>query len=213
MTAHSPLGLGDRALKRGVDIAVSSAGLVLFGWLIIVLWVVATIDTGKNGFFAQVRVGRHGKRFKILKIRTMRDRERHGTMVTRAGDPRITRIGALMRRFKLDELPQLVNVFVGQMSVVGPRPDVPGFADRLTGRDRIVLAVRPGITGPATLAFRSEEALLERQRDPERYNRDVLFPRKVRINRRYVENYSLADDLRCLWRTIRNLYHGDGGAA
>lgn len=202
MTSRSPLGARDRFLKRTVDILLSFIGLLLLGWLILILWFVATIDMGRNGFFTQVRVGLHGKRFRILKIRTMRDRSEHQTTVTRAGDPRITRVGALIRRFKLDELPQLVNVLLGHMSFVGPRPDVPGFADRLMGPDRVVLSVRPGITGPASLAFRGEEEILDQQADPEEYNQDVLYPRKIRINRHYIENFRLQDDFKYMWHTI-----------
>jgi lipopolysaccharide/colanic/teichoic acid biosynthesis glycosyltransferase len=108
----------------------------------------------------------------------------------------------MLRCFKLDELPQLWNVLKGDMSFVGPRPDVSGFADELIGEDRIVLSVRPGITGPATLAFREEESLLQAQADPETYNREVLFPEKVRINKKYVTEYRFQDDLLLILRTV-----------
>ena len=127
-----------------------------------------------------------------------------GTTVTTSYDARITGIGAILRRLKLDELPQLINVLTGTMSFVGPRPDVPGYADRLDGDDRVVLSVRPGITGPATLHFRNEEELLAGQEDPEWYNREVIYPAKVRMNRHYIENYSLREDLRLIWRTVFN---------
>ena len=122
--------------------------------------------------------------------------------MTTADDPRVTRLGRLLRRTKIDELPQLFNVLAGHMSFVGPRPDVPGFADRMDGPDRIILSVRPGITGPASFQFRNEEALLAAQEDPERFNREVLFPEKLRLNRAYVENYRVADDVVCLVRTV-----------
>jgi lipopolysaccharide/colanic/teichoic acid biosynthesis glycosyltransferase len=124
------------------------------------------------------------------------------TSVTTQRDPRITALGRIFRRTKLDELPQLINVLLGHMSIVGPRPDVPGFADRLRGRDRIILEVRPGITGPATLRYRDEEELLALQNDPERYNQEVLYPGKVRLNRWYVENYSFRADLCFIVRTV-----------
>jgi lipopolysaccharide/colanic/teichoic acid biosynthesis glycosyltransferase len=124
------------------------------------------------------------------------------TTVTSARDPRITRLGRFFRRTKLDELPQLINVLLGQMSFVGPRPDVPGFADQLNGADRLILAIRPGITGPATLAFRDEEVLLAAQADPERYNREVIYPEKVRLNRIYIEQYNLRKDLTYLIQTV-----------
>src|SRR5688572_8920989 len=117
------------------------------------------------------------------------------TVVTTEHDPRITPLGRWFRKTKLDELPQLINVLLGQMSLVGPRPDVPGFADQLSGEDRIILSVHPGMTGPATLRFRYEEQELARQVNPERYNRDVIYPEKVRLNREYVESYSFTKDI------------------
>jgi len=122
--------------------------------------------------------------------------------ITVAGDPRITGIGRLLRRWKLDELPQVWNVIRGEMSLVGPRADVPGFADRLDGGSRLILAVRPGITGPATLRYRDEEVLLALQKDPIRFNSDVVFPDKVRINKAYVEQLSFGSDLRCIAATV-----------
>lgn len=196
------LSLRDRLLKRGLDLSVAAAGLVLAAPFLAAGWLAATLDTGRNGFFLQERVGRHGRRFKVVKLRTMRDRPGIDTSVTTSRDPRITRLGRLLRRTKLDEVPQLFNVLVGDMSLVGPRPDVPGFADTLEGEDRSVLSVRPGITGPATLRFRDEEELLAAQAEPDRYNREVLFPEKVRINRLYVEQYRFTEDLRLLWRTL-----------
>lgn len=199
-----PQGLsrGQAALKRGFDLAVAAAGLALTGWLIALAWLAATLDTGRNGFFTQARIGRWGRPFRVVKIRTMRPDPARRTPVTTEDDPRITPLGRFFRRTHIDELPQLVNVLLGQMSLVGPRPDVAGFADRLEGDDRILLSVRPGITGPATLKFRDEEALLARQPDPERYNREVLFPEKVRINKAYVRDYRFRDDLFYLWKTL-----------
>ncbi len=133
----------------------------------------------------------------------MRDVDGVATVVTTRDDPRITPLGQLLRRAKLDELPQLINVIKGDMSFVGPRPDVPGFADLLEGEDRIVLSIRPGITGPATLKYRNEEEMLSGIDDPETYNRDVIFPDKVAINRRYIEHYSLTGDVRYIIETVR----------
>ncbi len=197
------------ALKRSLDLLVSTLGLIAFGWLIVLAALAATIDTGKNGFFTQVRVGRNGRRFRIVKLRTMREVPSITTTVTADGDARITRLGRLLRKLKLDELPQLINVFIGQMSLVGPRPDVPELTDTITGDDRIILTVRPGITGPATLKYRNEESLLARQGDPEAYNADVIFPDKVRINADYVRNWSLRGDLRYLLLTVTGA-SGDG---
>lgn len=202
--AHQPAILrpGNRIAKRTFDIVLAMLGLILCGWLMLIAALLATIDTRQNGFFTQTRVGQDGRLFRTIKIRTMRKVTGVTTTVTSACDPRITRLGRFFRRTKLDELPQLINVLLGQMSFVGPRPDVPGFADQLSGADRVILAIRPGITGPATLAFRHEEQLLAAQADPERYNREVIYPEKVRLNRVYVENYSLRKDLTYLMQTV-----------
>lgn len=192
-----------RLIKRSFDLIFSFLGLLCFGWLIIISWLMATIDTGKNGLFTQERVGQSGHLFKLIKIRTMRDLPGLDTTVTIKSDPRITPLGKIFRRTKIDELPQLINVFLGEMSFVGPRPDVPGFADRLPEEDRrIILSVRPGITGPATIKYRKEEELLANVDAPEAYNRDIIFPDKTRINREYVENYKLMDDLKYIWLTV-----------
>lgn len=196
------MSLLNRFLKRGFDVVVASIGLVLTFWLIGIAYFIALIDTKKNGFFIQARVGRSGRHFNVLKIRTMREITDFTTTVTTVHDPRITRVGRFFRKTKIDELPQLVNVFLGHMSFVGPRPDVPGFADKLKGEDRIVLSIRPGITGPATLKYRDEEELLAQQLDPERYNEEVIFPDKVRINREYVKNYTFRTDLKYIFQTL-----------
>ncbi len=192
----------ERFIKRGFDIVVSSVLLAAFGWVMVVGYVIATISTRQNGFFLQKRVGKDGKIFHIIKLRTMRDLPRIDTTVTTDNDPRITKAGALLRKTKIDEFPQLINVLMGQMSLVGPRPDVPGYADKLEGEDRVILSVRPGITGPATLKYKDEERLLAMQKDPKKYNDEVIYPDKVRINREYVENYSFRKDLHYLYRTL-----------
>jgi len=191
-------------VKRAFDILVSFTGLILAGWLIVLAWLVAASDTRSNGFFIQSRIGRGGKLFPVIKIKTMYPRSQIGSTVTTVNDARISRSGYFFRRTKIDELPQLINVLVGQMSLVGPRPDVPGFADLLQGDDCMILSVRPGITSPATIKYRDEETLLAQQNDPEQYNRDVIFPDKVRINREYVENYSFWKDLYYIWKTVFN---------
>lgn len=189
-------------VKRGFDLCLASLGLAMFGWLILICWMVSTIDTRQNGFFVQERVGKNGKSFRIIKIRTMQPVKGVTSIFTARNDPRITRIGSMLRRFKLDELPQLINVLLGQMSFVGPRPDVAGFADLLQGEDRIILSVRPGITGPATLFFSNEEELLASCDDPERYNREVIYLAKVRLNRVYLENYSFFKDILYIIATV-----------
>ncbi len=188
--------------KRLLDVTIAVTALVIAGWLMLLGALASALVHGGSGFYVQRRVGRHGAAFPLLKLKTMRDGTGFDTTVTTASDPRITTLGRFLRKTKLDELPQFVNVLLGHMSLVGPRPDVPGFADRLTGTDRIILSVAPGITGPATLAYRNEEALLAAQKDPERYNREVIYPDKVRINRAYVEDYVFWRDFVYLWRTL-----------
>ncbi|MDX1928121.1 MAG: sugar transferase [Pirellulaceae bacterium] len=202
---HSGLSPANRLLKRVFDIVVSSVGLLVLWPLLLLGWIAAAASTRANGFFVQKRVGMHGRTFKLLKLRSMRNRADVQTTVTTRQDPRITRIGSLLRKTKMDELPQLWNVLVGDMSLVGPRPDVPGFADKLTGDDLIVLSIRPGITGPASLEFRDEEELLAKQEDPEKYNREVIWPRKVELNRAYVIQYSFWMDLVYIWRTVARI--------
>lgn len=191
-----------RSCKRGFDIVFAFLGIVLFGWLIAFAWLAAALDTRQGGFFVQRRIGRFARPFNVIKVRTMRKSTTIVTSVSTANDPRITRLGSIFRRWKIDELPQLFNVLAGSMSFVGPRPDVPGFADQLQGADRIILEVRPGITGPATLKYRDEEQILANVTDPEQHNRDVIYPDKVRLNREYVENYSFRKDLYYLYCTV-----------
>ncbi|WP_095012252.1 sugar transferase [Tsuneonella mangrovi] len=188
------------AIKRAFDMVGAAAGLAFTWPVIVVAAIAARRDTGASGIFSQQRIGRSGQPFTIRKIRTMRAVA--GTHITTAGDARITPLGAFLRRSKIDELPQLWNVLKGEMSFVGPRPDVPGYADRLEGEDRKVLDLRPGITGPATLKYRDEEAILAAQADPVAYNDSVIWPDKVAINRDYQDNWSLAGDISLIWRTV-----------
>lgn len=197
------LSVRQKYIKRFFDFFVALFGLFATFWLIILAWVAASIDTGSNGFFIQRRVGRYGKIFKVIKIKTMRPVATFNTTVTQRGDPRITTLGVFFRSTKIDELPQLWNVLVGDMSFVGPRPDVPGYADQLQGSDRVILSLRPGITGPATLYYRGEEELLAQQDDPEKYNIEVIFPHKVQMNKQYIADYSLLKDVNYIFQTIK----------
>lgn len=195
-----------RILKRGFDFSCASVGLLVALPLILICWGIACIDTGQSGFFWQERVGLHGKIFKVVKIRTMRN-VKGGSTVTTSNDPRITAVGAWLRRWKLDELPQLWNVVLGQMSLVGPRPDVPGFSDQLSGDDRKILLLRPGITGPASIKYRFEEEILANASDPEKYNSEVIWPDKVRINLDYMRNWTFRKDIQYIFETIlKNLW-------
>jgi lipopolysaccharide/colanic/teichoic acid biosynthesis glycosyltransferase len=160
--------------------------------------------------FRQVRIGKDGKPFRLVKFRTMAG-DPTGETVTVAGDARITPLGARLRRYKLDELPELWNVLMGDMSFVGPRPDVPGYADALTGDDREILRLRPGITGPATLKYRNEEELLATVDDPKHYNDEVIFPDKVRINRYYLHHPSFRMDLKMILATVFGFHFDYGG--
>lgn len=206
--AGNALKRSDVMKKRLFDVVVSLILLCSTFWLIGLCWILAWIETGQNGFFFQERVGINGKIFRLIKIRTMKisDSTSIESHVTVSGDTRITKTGKYLRKFKLDELPQLFNVIFGTMSIVGPRPDVPGYADRLTGRDRSILTIRPGITGPASLAFRCEEEILKKSDCPIWYNDNVLYPMKVKINLEYLESYSFKSDLKYLALTLFPLF-------
>ena len=188
--------------KRIFDLFFAALGLLVTWWLILLAWIAASIDTRSNGLFMQKRVGRNGKIFRVVKIKTMCPIASLDTTVTRRGDPRITTLGTFFRRTKIDELPQLLNVLVGDMSFVGPRPDVPGFADKLQGEERGMLSIRPGITGPATLKYRNEEEILAAQADAEAYNREVIWPDKVRTNLDYIRDWSLCRDIQYILQTV-----------
>lgn len=164
----------------------------------------ATFSTKKLGLFSQNRIGKNGKIFKIFKIRTMKVDIPKEDFITLKNDDRITPFGKFLRAYKLDELPQLFNVFFGDMSLVGPRPDVPGYADRLVSEDRIILSVKPGITGPATIKFKNEEDLLTKQENPKKYNDTMIWPEKIRINKQYIQEWSLINDIKCIVKTIFN---------
>lgn len=191
-----------RRVKRAFDLTLTVPGLIVLSPVLVVAVVAATVSTRRFGIFTQERIGEYGETFKVIKLRTMRDCAVTTTTVTTSRDPRITPLGAKLRATKLDELPNLVNVVIGHMSLVGPRPDVPGWADRLHGEDRVILTVKPGITGPASLAFRNEERLLAGVSDPEVHNRIAIWPEKVRINAAYVHNWSFRADVKYLAETV-----------
>jgi lipopolysaccharide/colanic/teichoic acid biosynthesis glycosyltransferase len=191
-------------IKGLFDFSLALVGLVLVAPIIILAWVVASIETKSNGFFLQKRIGRNGKLFVLIKIKTMKPVLGVNTNVTQKNDVRITISGAIFRKTKIDELPQLWNVLIGQMSFVGPRPDVKGYADKLQGKDKVILSVRPGITGPASLKYKNEEELLAEQSNPEQYNNEVIWPDKVKINVNYVKNWSFIQDMRYIYQTVAN---------
>ena len=189
-------------LKYIFDRVMALVGL-LFVWpvLLVVAVLIKLQMPGGPVLFCQKRVGRNGKLFTLYKFRTM-SMHHSGSSVSVAGEARITPLGATLRKCKLDELPELWNVLIGDMSFVGPRPDVPGYADQLSGDDRIILQLRPGITGPASLKYRNEEELLASVPNPQEYNDRVIYPDKVRINRYYAEHYSFVADIRMIFCTV-----------
>lgn len=177
--------------KRLFDFIFSLVFLLLFGWVIVLGYILASIDTQSNGFFLQERIGQRGKVFTIYKLRTMHARTH-----------RISVLGSFFRKYKLDEIPQLINILNGTMSFVGPRPDIPGYADKLTGDDRKILNLKPGVTGLASLKYRNEEYLLSKQTNPLEYNNQVIWPDKIQINKWYAENQTFLLDLKILWYTV-----------
>lgn len=188
-------------LKWGFDRIMALIGLLFLWPVLLVVAILIKIQMPGPILFVQPRVGRNGKLFNCHKFRSMTVGH-GGSSISVAGEARITPLGAKLRKYKLDELPELWDVFIGNMSFVGPRPDVPGYADKLQGDDRIVLSLRPGITGPATLKYRNEEELLATVKDPVKYNDEVIYPDKVRINRYYAEHYSFIKDIQMIFCTV-----------
>ena len=183
------------------DRIVALIGLIVLFLPLLVIAVLIKLDSKGPVFFMQKRIGKGGKPFKICKFRTMSS-QAQGDSVTVAGDPRVTRMGHWLRHSKVDCLTELINVLIGQMSLVGPRPDVPGYADKLQGDDRMILQLRPGITGPASIKYRNEEELLAQQADPKAYNDNVIWPDKVKINLEYLKNWTFWGDINLIFMTI-----------
>lgn len=199
-------------LKFVFDRICALLGLIILCPILLLISIAIKIKM-PNGpiLFRQKRVGRNGRYFVMYKFRSMIVNH-GGSSVSVAGENRITPLGAKLRKYKLDELPELWNVLIGDMSFVGPRPDVPGYADKLQGIDREVLKLRPGITGPASLKYRNEEEILASVENPQQYNDDVIFPDKVRINLYYLNNYSFFTDLKIIFCTVlgrKMIYNGE----
>jgi len=192
-------------LKRTFDILLSVFAIfLLFPFFLLVSFLIV-IDSGFPIFFLQKRIGRGAKEFNIIKFRTMKTNNENIT-ITVSDDIRITRIGKYLRKTKIDELPEILNVLFGQMSFVGPRPDVKGYADKLKGANRKILALRPGITGPASLKYYNEEYILSQKSNPKKYNDEVIFPDKVKINMHYFHNRSFFLDLKIIFATIFRVF-------
>lgn len=192
-------------LKWLFDRLVSLIGMICLCWLYVIVAILIKVKMpGGPVLFCQKRVGRGGKLFTVHKFRSMTARRETDafTGVAAAETARITPLGEKLRRYKLDELPELWDVFIGNMSFVGPRPDVPGYADKLQGEDRNILKLRPGITGPASLKYRDEEELLASVEDPIRYNDEVIYPDKVRLNLYYYNHYSFWTDIKMIFATV-----------
>lgn len=183
------------------DRFVALIGLLVLFLPLLIIGILIKMDSKGPMFFMQWRIGRGGKPFRICKFRTMKD-QAEGDTVTTADDPRITRIGHWLRHSKVDCLTELVNVLIGQMSFVGPRPDVPGYADQLQGDDRRILQLRPGITGPASIKYRNEEELLAQQTDPKAYNDTVIWPDKVKLNLDYLDHWTFWGDIQLIFKTV-----------
>lgn len=201
----------DSVLKYVFDRLMALIGLLLLCPILLIVAVLIKFKMpGGPIIFKQKRVGRKGRLFTMYKFRSMTVNH-GGSSVSVAGESRITPLGAKLRRYKLDELPELWNVLIGDMSFVGPRPDVPGYADKLKGEEREVLNLRPGITGPASLKYRNEEELLAQQANPQQYNDEVIYPDKVRINLYYLRHYSFVKDLQMIFCTVlgRRLYYNN----
>ena len=190
-------------MKRLFDVIASGLGLIVLSPLFFILSIWIKLDSKGPVFYRQIRVGRNNKDFRIFKFRSMRMGADKGSLVTIGGhDPRITQSGYFIRKFKLDELPQLINVFIGDMSLVGPRPEVRHYVDYWTPEQMHVLDVRPGITDPASIKFRNENELMEVAEDPEKYYIEVIMQEKLKLYLEYVKNHSFLGDLGLIFKTF-----------
>lgn len=190
-------------MKRLFDIVASGLGLLLLSPILIIVAIWIKLDSEGPVFYRQVRVGRYNKDFRIFKFRSMRIGSDKGSLVTIGGrDPRVTRSGYFIRKFKIDELPQLINVFIGDMSLVGPRPEVRHYVNYWTPEQMRALDVRPGITDPASIRFRNENELLEKAEDPEKYYIEVIMQEKLKLYLEYVDNASFWYDIKLIFQTF-----------
>ncbi len=190
-------------IKRLFDIVVSFIGLLILSPIFLVIGIIIKLDSKGPIFFRQVRVGKNGKKFKIFKFRTMVvDAEKKGLHITVDGDSRITKSGKFLRKFKIDELPQLINVLIGDMSFVGPRPEVPKYVEMYDENQRSILKIRPGITDIASIEYRDENSILAQSKNPEETYINEIMPRKIELNFKYIENMSVIYDIKLIIETI-----------
>lgn len=180
-------------MKRVFDVVFSVTVLLTLSWLIFLCWIIASVETQSNGMFIQRRVGQFGNIFMIYKLRSIHP-------VTH----KVTFFGHLFRKYKIDELPQFYNVVIGDMSVVGPRPDIEGYYDQLQGEDRKILELKPGVTSEASIKYSNEDAILEQEPNPVGYNDTVIFPDKVKMNLEYYYHHTFIGDLGIIIRTVLN---------
>ena len=196
-------------MKRLFDMIASGFGLLVLSPLFLILAIWVKLDSPGPVFYRQIRVGRNNKDFKLFKFRSMRvGSDKKGLITVGGRDPRVTRSGYYIRKYKLDEIPQLINVFVGDMSLVGPRPEVRKYVDLYTPEQMHVLDVRPGITDMASICYRNENEMLAKAEDPESYYRDVIMQDKLRINLDYVANHSFFGDLGLIFKTFWSVLKG-----
>ncbi len=193
--------------KRALDILAATAGLILLSPVLGLVACCIKLTSRGPAFYRQVRIGKGGRPFQILKFRSMTMQTSNRDLkITVAGDSRVTPVGRFLRRYKVDELPQLWNVIRGDMSLVGPRPEVPVYIEGYTREQRMVLSVRPGITDTASLAYRHEEEILANQGDPEQFYRTQILPDKLARNRAYLEKITLQNDIRIIVKTISSSF-------
>lgn len=193
-------------LKRGFDFIASTIGFILISPILVIISVLIKLTSKGPILFKQKRVGRYGKEFNILKFRTMVvNAEKLGKQITVGKDSRITKVGAFLRKYKFDELPQLINVIKGDMSLVGPRPEVPKYVELYNEKQRRVLDVRPGITDYASIEYRDENSILGRVDNPEEYYINVIMPHKIDLNMKYIEKNNVLIDIEIIFKTIFNI--------
>ncbi|WP_160136423.1 sugar transferase [Chryseobacterium sp. c4a] len=173
------------------DLILAVVLIIFLMPLLLILFIIASLDTSSNGIFFQKRIGQYGESFTIFKFKTIHSKNRN-----------CSKVGKILRKFKLDELPQLFNILKTEMSFVGPRPDIEGYYDLLEGTDRKVLELKPGLTCEASIVYRNEENILRRQEDPLKYNDEILFPHKVKMNLEYLEHLSFKNDIKILFNTL-----------
>ncbi len=193
-------------LKRGFDVVSSLIGIILLFPFLLILWISIQLESSGGGFYCQIRVGKNGIDFRLWKFRTMKTgADKKGLLTIGGRDSRVTRIGYYLRKYKLDELPQLINVLVGDMSIVGPRPEVRKYVELYSQDQRMVLSVKPGITDYASIEYSNENELLAQSENPERTYIEEVLPAKLELNQKYLNDQGFFIDLRIIFQTIKKI--------